>query len=212
MSLAFDPRVVPEARVVLLRSIQKAAPCRLAGGAALSGVHLRHRLSRDLDLFFESSEALRDLVRILPDVGAATSTSFRVVRDAGTHVRVEANDLTLDLVYEPSPSIEPPERVEDVLVESWTDLRASKIACLLERSEPRDLVDICFIERAGFSLETQLPAAARKDAGIDPGTLAWLLQTFPVEPLPVMLEPFDSERLRKYRDDLAERLRRLTVG
>jgi hypothetical protein len=97
------------------------------------------------------------------------------------------------------------------LVESAVDLRAAKLTCLLSRSEPRDLVDILFLERAGFVPENDLPFALRKDAGIDPGTLAWLLRDFPVRPLPTMLQSLTVEELSIYRDKLVERLRRLNV-
>ena len=98
------------------------------------------------------------------------------------------------------------------------DLRASKHTRLLSRSEPRDLVDVLFLERAGFSPEADLALALRKNAGIDPGVLSWLVAQFPVEPLPMMLEPLSSDErratsygLRAYRDRLAERFRRLAV-
>jgi hypothetical protein len=73
-------------------------------------------------------------------------------------------------------------------------------------------VDLLFLQRTGFSVERDLELAVRKDGGIDPGVLAWLLRDFAVEPLPAMLEPVAVEELRAFRDDLAERLRRLAVG
>jgi hypothetical protein len=94
-----DRRVIPEIIIDLIRSVQTLEPCHLAGGAALSGAHLAHRLSADVDLF------------------------------------------------------------------------------------------VLFLDRAGFRPEDDLVHALRKDAGIDPATLAWLLESFPVSPLPKMLLP-----------------------
>ena len=102
----------------------------------------------------------------------------------------------------------PPPPIEGVVIESLTDLRANKLTCILSRSEPRDLVDLYFLDRAGFPPELDLDIALRKDSGIDPGVLAWLLTQFPTRPLPVMLEPLTTEQLEKFRDALAERLRR----
>ena len=83
------------------------------------------------------------------------------------------------LVHEPLPDLEaPPPPVEGIIIESLTDLRASKLTCILSRSEPRDLVDLLFLERAGYRVEDDLPLALQKDAGIDPGILAWLLGRF----------------------------------
>src|SRR5262249_2511864 len=149
------------------------------GGAALSGAYLGHRLSADLDLFAHDPDAVRQLVRDRASVAEEASVDLRIVRDAGSHVRFRvsgpsgAPDLELDIVHEPAPDLEPPPPpIEGVVIESLTDLRASKVACLLERTEPRDLVDLLFLERAGFRPEADLALAMRKDAGVDPGVLA----------------------------------------
>ena len=68
-----------------------------------------------------------------------------------------------------------------------------------------------FLDRAGYPPENDLPAALKKDAGIDPGAMAWLLGQFPTSPLPTMLQPLREEELRRFRDDLRERFRRLAV-
>lgn len=68
-----------------------------------------------------------------------------------------------------------------------------------------------FLDRAGCAPEHDLALALRKDAGIDPGVIAWLLGRFPTHPLPAMLEPLTEAELLHYRDELRERLRRLTV-
>lgn len=206
---------MPAERVAAVKAFQRRAPCRLSGGAVLAGLHLKHRLSRDVDLFFDEESVLREIVRTLPDLTREIGIPVRIVRDARTHVRLEAlarDAFEIDLVYEPAKPLESPERTsEDIIVESWTDLRASKIACLIERSEPRDLVDVMFLERAGHPPERDLEAAMKKDAGLDPGVLAWLLKSFPTAPLPEMIELLTSDELTAYRDALAERFRVLAL-
>jgi hypothetical protein len=212
---SFDRRVVSEQALTFIRECQARVACRLAGGAALSGVWLVHRLSADIDLFCSSREDTRDLVRAVPDVAARLGMKIEIQVDSGSHVRgrlaMKDSNLELDLVHDALPCIQAPVKVESILVESAVDLRAAKLTCLLSRSEPRDLVDILFLERAGFVPENDLPFALRKDAGIDPGTLAWLLRDFPVRPLPTMLQSLTVEELSIYRDKLVERLRRLNV-
>jgi len=214
--LGFDPRIVGPETLSLLRACRHVAPFHLAGGAALAGVHLRHRLSADADLFVHDRDSHRDLVRALPEIGAANGTPVSVLRDAGSFVRSRAQltgqTIELDVVFDPVPDLEPPPpAIEGVVLESLTDLRANKLTCILSRSEPRDLVDLLFLDRAGYPPEADVALALRKDAGIDPGVIAWLLGQFPVEPLPVMLLPLDSSELRAFRDELRQRFRRVAL-
>ena len=87
MSNGFDPRIVGPEVVSFLQACQRVVPFHLGGGAALAGVHLRHRLSADADLFVHARDAHRDLVRALPQIGAARGTPLVVLRDAGSFVR-----------------------------------------------------------------------------------------------------------------------------
>lgn len=208
MGRTFDRRVVPDQVLEIIRRCQSVVPCHLGGGAALSGVHLAHRLSRDVDLACHRREDVRTLVTALPELARESS----LLLDSGAFVRADLGiGTSLDITFEAGTDLEPSTIVDGIHVESLVDLRASKLTCILSRSEPRDLVDLYFLERAGYRPEDDLPNALKKDAGIDPGTLAWLLGRFPVEPLPIMLQPLSADDLRKYRDDLRERLRRLAV-
>jgi hypothetical protein len=214
MPARFDSRIVGPRELRVLQACQRRVASLLGGGAALAGVYLHHRLSADADLFFHSQDALREMISLLPDVAAETGVDISVRRDAGTFVRVALSPgppaLEIDFVFNPTPQIEASgDPVEGVSVESLTDLRANKLTCVLSRSEPRDLVDLLFLDRAGHPPERDLPLALRKDAGLDPGVLAWLLGQFPIDPLPRMLLPLDRGELLAFRDSLADRLRRV---
>lgn len=215
MAEAFDPRIVAPDALSFLQACQRAVPFHLGGGAALAGAHLRHRLSADLDMFVHEPEGHRDLVRVLPAIGRANRTTVTLVRDAGSLVRAHlasARPLEIDMIFDPLPDLEPaPPAIDGVVIESFTDLRVNKLNCILSRSEPRDLVDLLFLDREGFPPERDLALALRKDAGIDPGMIAWLLGQFPLEPLPEMLRPLEVGQLRAFRDDLRERFRRLAL-
>ena len=215
MRSKFDDRVVPDQVLDVVRACQERVACQLGGGAALSGAHLGHRLSRDVDLVCRRPEDVRSLVRELPGVARKQNAKIELVRDAGTFVRASvvtsSHSLELDIVYDGSPPIEQGEMLEGIALESFPDLRASKLTCILSRSEPRDLVDLLFLDRAGFPPETDLPLALRKDGGIDPGVLAWLLGQFPLDPLPLMLVPFTRGELAIFRDSLRERFRQIAV-
>lgn len=211
----FDRRIVRPSTLRFLQICHTRTPFHLAGGAALAGVHLRHRLSRDADLFFHDREAHREAVALLPEAAAEAGASLRVVRDAGVFVRGVLSgadgDVDIDLVFDTVADVGTPDVVEDVQVESLADLRANKLTCVLSRSEPRDLVDLLFLDRAGYPPEADLTLALAKDGSIDAGVLAWLLGQFPLEPLPQMLESLAPGELAAFRDTLAQRLRRLAV-
>jgi hypothetical protein len=211
----FDRRVLSDGALGLIRACQRRVGCHLGGGAALAGAHLAHRLSGDIDLFCHVQSDVRRLASDLPTIAAECGFRIEIVRDAGSFLRARVDGagapLELDLVHESGPDIEAPVEIEGVFVESLIDLRASKLTCILSRSEPRDLVDLLFLDRAGCPPERDLGLALRKDAGIDPGILAWLLGQFPTRPLPQMLLPVDEQELIRFRNELRERMRRVAV-
>ncbi|HEY6555519.1 MAG TPA: nucleotidyl transferase AbiEii/AbiGii toxin family protein [Vicinamibacteria bacterium] len=217
MRKTFDRRVVQDSVLDFVRACQVRIPCHLGGGAALAGVYLGHRTTGDIDLFVHDAEDMRALVGLLPAAAAEAGIGITLLRDVGHLVRAqlearEGSSIEVDVVHEPVADIAAaPPPVEGIVVESLTDLRASKLTCILSRSEPRDLVDLYFLDRAGFPPEQDLEAALRKDAGIDPGVLAWLLARFPTRPLPTMLEPLTADQLEEFRDALAERLRNIAL-
>jgi hypothetical protein len=174
-------------------------------------------MTGDIDLFVHDAEEMRSLVGLLPSAAAEAGIDVSLLRDVGHLVRAQIEDrggnkIEVDVVHEPVADISaPPPPIEGVVIESLADLRASKLTCILSRSEPRDLVDLYFLDKAGFPPERDLEIALRKDAGIDPGVLAWLLARFPTRPLPAMLEPLTLEELETFRNSLAERLRGSTI-
>ena len=210
MRQRLDARVASAQVVEFVRRCQARVHCRLAGGVALSGAFFGHRQSHDVDLFCDSRDSVRLLAQVLADVADSLGARCAIVQDAGPFVRAQVTwsdeRLEVDLVFDSTPSLGPPTIVDGVVVESLADLCASKVTCLLSRSEPRDLVDVLFLERAGFTVEAELPNALKKDAGVDPSVLAWLLGSFPVAPLPVMLEPLSVDELKAFRDKLRARL------
>jgi hypothetical protein len=216
MRTSFDRRVLSDDALAFIRACQARVTCHLGGGAALAGAYLGHRRSGDIDLFVHDRPPMRELVELLPELARSVGGRHEARRDAGHHHRgvlvLPSGTLELDVVHEPTRDLSGAERIEGVLVESLLDLRASKLTCLLSRTEPRDLVDVLFLERAGFAPEDDLFRAAQKDAGTDPAVLAWLLRSFRVQPLPDMLEPLTMDELRAYRDELGERFRRLAAG
>jgi len=123
----------------------------LTGGAVLAGWELAHRATDDLDLFTVNAidmglgeQALR---RAADQLGASleaisTSPDFRrfVARFSGESVKV-------DLVRDHAPQLFPKVERDGVRTDSAEEIFVNKICTLVERSEPRDLVDLMRLDR-----------------------------------------------------------------
>ncbi len=182
----------------------------LTGGAALAGFHLRHRTTQDLDLFTteqrieEGVGALADAAR---DVGASmesvrTSPGFRRYL-----LRRGTSSVVVDLVLDLAPQIFPDKPLVGIIrVDPPQEILANKLCTLLSRAEIRDLVDVRALEMAGFSVEEHLPLAQRKDGGLTPAQLAWVLSQIEIGEDAALPGDVNATELREYLEDLKSRL------
>ena len=153
----------------------------LTGGAVLAGWTLKHRTTDDLDLFTTSDEAM---VRVDAAVrGAATdvhaiATPVTTTPDFRRYVLSRGEEsVRVDVVRDRTAPLAPKALVDGVRMDVPEEIFANKIAALVGRSEVRDLVDLLALERLGMRVEDHLANAKRKDAGVSPATLAWLLSS-----------------------------------
>lgn len=130
----------------------------LTGGAALVGFHLHHRDTTDLDLFTVDAAAFERGAHVMADLSAALGAGLAVRQDAPGFRRyalTRGDDaLIVDLVLERAVQVcpEKPER-EGVRVDPPEEILANKLTTLVGRTEERDLVDVLFLERAGYKVE-----------------------------------------------------------
>lgn len=149
-------------------------PWSLTGGGALAGFHLRHRATRDLDLFWHGLPALGELAREieqrLRNDGLDVSTITRAPSFHRFNVTSADDSCLIDLVADTSVVIEPPVREASpatgpLLVDTPYEIFVNKLCALLGRPEIRDLVDLKALLETGLDLERALSDANRKDAG-----------------------------------------------
>jgi hypothetical protein len=188
----------------------------LTGGGALSGVHLGHRETRDLDLFWRNRSELGPLVADTVAAVRAAGLEAQVLRTAPAFGELRVSDgrdaCVVDLVAEPFAAIEPPEQAvvdgKAICVDSKHEILASKLATLLERSEVRDLADVKALLDAGGDLQAGLRDAPKKDAGFSALTLAWVLKDYDPRPAVKALgsDPRQAEELLSFREWLIDQL------
>jgi hypothetical protein len=202
------------------RVLESLAPVRppfvLGGGGALAGVHLAHRTTRDLDLFWREQAQLGEIPGLiearLREEGLAVSLLRRSPLFVQLRVADASSAVVLDLIAEPAASIEPPWRCligrSEILVDAPQAILAEKLCALLERSEIRDLVDIEALVRNGEDLPSAIAAAPRRDASFSPLTLAWILREWDVRAIAnaAGLSGAEGEQLEIFRQSLIEQL------
>ncbi len=158
-----------------------SVPFALAGGTALAGFHLHHRVSDDVDLFavaplrdeeFKYCEALdlgrRAALAVGLSIGAICehrepTMLFHQVFLA----RGDEPQLKVDMVRDPGPLFGEVLNCDGIQVYSTLDIAVSKVTAILGRMAARDYVDLYFLLHAGFEFERLLEFAKQKDLGLN---------------------------------------------
>jgi len=182
----------------------------LTGGAALAGFHLGHRTTDIVDLFTHDDQAFERGKFVVADIATAIGGTIEVRQDAPGFKRLvlrrRDDGLVIDLVRDGAASTSPPVEFGQIVVDSLAEIMANKLTAIVGRAEERDLIDVMFLERAGISVESALPAGLAKGGGCTPATLAWLLSEVSIPDdiaLPAGVAPAE---LRNYVKGLVDRL------
>src|SRR5262249_8965504 len=127
-------------------------------------------------------------------------------------VRDGAEALVVDLVADPVPLAEPPQRLNlggaSILVDTPHQILVNKLCALLSRSELRDLIDVEALLPAGGDVAQALVDCPEQDGGFSPLTLSWSMRGLPIQRLANALGwPRErSELLERFRDELVDRI------
>ena len=177
----------------------------LTGGAVLAGWELKHRTTDDLDFFTDSDEAMSmadAAVRgAAADLGAVASVL--VTTPDFRRFLLSQNDETVrvDVVRDRAPQLRQKIIRDGLRMDPVEEIFVNKICALVSRSELRDLVDLHALEEKGLRVEEYIELAQKKDGGVTPATLAWLLGSLVAGP----------SGLARYVKDLERRMLALSV-
>jgi hypothetical protein len=214
--VSFPSRLSPLQRDLLEAFFARDQEFALTGGGALGGFLLGHRESKDIDLFARPPATLVAAVRALEDAarscGCSLATQIRY-DEFRRFLATRGDDATLvDLVIDRTPPIEAQTLAfGNIRVHSVREIAANKICTLLSRCEIRDLVDLEALLASGVDLEQSLDDAAKKDGGVNPATLAWLLDELSIAPDAPIPGGESAAELDAFRRSLVVRLRALAL-
>jgi predicted nucleotidyltransferase component of viral defense system len=183
------------------------------GGTALSAVYLQHRYSEDIDLFTQDDYAFQRADDLTNEASAKLDLACIAVRITSyfKHFRIGPieNPLTLHFSKDYSPHTKPPSRFGEVFVDSIEDITTNKICVALGRTEIKDLVDLYFLDKAGYSIANYFDLAKQKDGGLAYETLAYTLSQFQILKIPsFMIKSLAVDELEQYRETTIEWLLR----
>jgi hypothetical protein len=191
-------------------------PFVLSGGAALAGVHLGHRTTRDLDLFWRNRDRLGDLPDIVKGRLTTLGLSVETLQTAPSFVQLQVTEgesmVIIDRIAEPTDNIAAAERhtigSATILVDSPRSILAEKLCALLERAEIRDLIDVEALLLRREDLGLAIADAPRRDSGFSPLTLAWVLRDLNLLALAgaAGLDDEAARRLDAFRASLIDKL------
>jgi len=210
---SFPDSLTPLQRDLLASFFRSERGFFLTGGSALAGFHLGHRSSLDLDLFTLDDEAFGRGHGALTGAASAIGASVEILQTTPGFrrylVRRGEESVLVDLVRERTTQLQEKEEREGIIVDPASEILANKLTTLAGRCEIRDLVDVYFLERSGLSLEDALAAAERKDGGVTPAVLAWVLSQITIGDRAAIPGGVSPAELRQFKETLETKFRRL---
>ena len=163
----------------------------LTGGSALGVFYLQHRLSYDLDFFTTDEHTEWHLLdNEIRSISAAIGTQCETITAAPTFRRYQLNRGTereiVDFVVEMAPQLDPEKN-------KFGKLRVDTLR------EIKDLVDLFFLSRRGFTVREHFAEARQKEGGLDPAMISFILARTAISKVPdYVLEPLDLNELRTF--------------
>jgi predicted nucleotidyltransferase component of viral defense system len=185
----------------------------LTGGTALSAFYLQHRISEDMDFFTEEEGQTPRVMPVLKAIVSELSAQFEIKRNFRSYLEVlitkEKEILRCDF------AMDSPFRLEKkifrqkygIYVDNVLDISCNKLSALYDRGDPKDFVDIYFIDREVISFERLVEEAKKKHVGLDNYWLATSLAKMEdISILPRMLKPVSLDELKSFFLDQAGKL------
>ena len=175
------------------------------GGTALSALYLQHRISEDLDFFTEEEGQIPMALPLLQEIAGRLKASFDVRRSFRTYMEIFFSrkeetlrcDFAMDAPYRLQKKVLNDEL--DIYTDNVLDISCNKLSALFDRADPKDFVDIYYIDSAIIPFEELVEKAKKKHIGMDNYWLAIsLAKVEDIALLPKMLKPITIDELKHF--------------
>lgn len=196
-----------ESKILRLLAANRNPESHVAGAMVLNQAPETPRMSEDIDIFHDSSEALT--VSLQQDLATLESGGYQVeVRDLGQHmkrafVRKDGEATKLEWVHDSAFRYFPVEPDEEMGYRlNYWDAATNKVLAGAGRAEARDYIDLLHLHQTKLSLGALIWAAAGKDDGLSPNFIIEEMgrvqryKTFQFDKLRLK-EPVDLQALKK---------------
>ena len=187
----------------------------LTGGTALSAFYLEHRLSEDMDFFTEEEGQVPQVLSVLPEIVSKLNAQLEIKRSFRSYLEVFITgkketircDFALDSPFRLEKKIFRKEY--EIYVDNVLDISCNKLSALYDRGDPKDFVDVYFIDREVIPFERVVEEAKKKHIGLDNYWLAIsLAKVEDLSILPRMLKPITLDELKIFFREKAQWLMR----
>jgi len=185
----------------------------LTGGTALSEFYLQHRISDDLDFFTEEEGQIAWILPIIESIASKLGGKIDISRNFRSYIEffiIKENeflrcDFAMDSPYRLKEKVLNSEL--GIYIDNAIDISCNKLSALFDRSEPKDFVDIYFIDKEIIQFDILLEKAKKKHIGLDNYWLAVSLakvRDFSI--FPRMLKSLTIDELKNFFVEKAQLL------
>lgn len=187
----------------------KDSPFYLTGGTALSRGYYHHRYSDDLDYFVNNSpefqriseELIIKLTGIFNDIKIPLKdTHFVRIFTSEEKLKIE---LINDVPAHVGTVIDHPDLGR---IDSKENILANKLTAIVDRTMPKDMVDLYFLLRDGLDLKKALMNAESKAAGIAPLLIARIFAEFDYDLVDTEIKwtnPVSGAEIRQFMNEIS---------
>lgn len=183
----------------------------LTGGSALAIFYLEHRHSFDLDFFSVHAINWHTVTSLFIDCADTIKAQWRAISSSPYVRRFELTrgeeKEIIDFVEEKCPQLDADKTTfGNIRVDTLREIGANKLCTILGRSDVKDLIDLYFLDKAGFKPDDHIHDAQSKDGGFDAATFSYVLSQIHVNEIPnLLIKSLSVTELRDFARTLQKR-------